>query len=153
QQNPVVHACVALIAKSVADIPWILRDDRGNEIVDHPLLERLKQPNPAQDFREFLKSVVSYREISGNAYIERTREDAFERMELYSHRPDRMQIIPGDRGLPQGYKYTVDGQISVWEVDFDKGLRPILHLKTFHPTDDWYGQSPLDACAWAIDQH
>ncbi len=30
---------------------------------------------------------------------------------------------------------------------------PVLHLKLFHPTDDHYGFSPLEAAAFAIDVH
>ncbi|MCH8322587.1 MAG: phage portal protein, partial [Proteobacteria bacterium] len=30
---------------------------------------------------------------------------------------------------------------------------PIMHLRTFHPEDDYYGLSPLEAAAFAIDIH
>ena len=30
---------------------------------------------------------------------------------------------------------------------------PVMHLKLFHPTDDHYGFSPLEAAAFAIDVH
>ena len=33
------------------------------------------------------------------------------------------------------------------------GLSPICHLKSFHPQDDHYGLSPLQAAAVAIDVH
>jgi HK97 family phage portal protein len=29
----------------------------------------------------------------------------------------------------------------------------ILHLKYFHPLNDWYGLSPVEAAAYSIDQH
>ena len=34
-----------------------------------------------------------------------------------------------------------------------EGVRPILHLKFFHPANDHYGLSPLEAAARAIDSH
>src|SRR4029079_10912364 len=42
-------------------------------------------------------------------------------------------------------------------VDFDvdplTGRARVLHVKSFHPLDDWYGMSPLEAAAFSIDQH
>jgi hypothetical protein len=33
------------------------------------------------------------------------------------------------------------------------GVRPILHVKLFHPVNDHYGKSPIEAAATAIDIH
>jgi HK97 family phage portal protein len=38
-------------------------------------------------------------------------------------------------------------------VDRITGRSGILHVKTFHPLDDWYGMSPIEAAAYSIDQH
>ena len=40
-----------------------------------------------------------------------------------------------------------------WAVDPVTGAGPILHLKSFNPLDDWYSLSPIEAAAYAIDQH
>ena len=40
-----------------------------------------------------------------------------------------------------------------FERDIVSGQAPILHLKLFHPSDDWYGLSPMEAAAFAIDIH
>jgi HK97 family phage portal protein len=37
--------------------------------------------------------------------------------------------------------------------DVVEGVRPILHLKLFHPINDHYGMSPIEAAATAIDIH
>src|SRR5262245_57544315 len=109
QQNPVVFACVQLISKSLADIPWVLYEGEGDnrtEIEEHPLLDLMKQPNPMQDRAAFLQAVVSYFLITGNSFIERTAEDKFERMELYALPPQRTQVVPGETGLPMAYVYS-----------------------------------------------
>jgi phage portal protein BeeE len=31
--------------------------------------------------------------------------------------------------------------------------RPILHVRLFHPVNDHYGMSPIEAAAYAIDLH
>jgi HK97 family phage portal protein len=156
QQNPVGNACIALIAKAVADIPWCMYSGRGAkkvEVEEHEFFDMMERPSPLHDRVSFLQAVVTQYMISGNAYIERTEEKKFARMELYAHRADRMRIVPGKEGIPEAYEYQVGGDRRRFEVDPDGGAMPILHLKTVNPINDWYGQSPLDACAWAIDLH
>lgn len=154
QQNAVVNACVAKIAQAVATIPVCAYQMQGKkkiEIEDHPVLLLLKQPNPEQDYVSLISSFVSHYKITGNAYLERTGEDKPERMELYVWRPDRVTIVPREDGMIGGYEYRAGGGVKRLVVDPDQRIRPVLHLKQFHPTDDWLGMSPLDACAYAID--
>lgn len=156
QQNPIVARSVKLIAESVASIPFELHKGRGQKrqvMEDHPLLDLLRAPNPMDDQEAFITSVVSHLLISGNAYVERTNEDRLDRMELYSHRPDRIQVVPGPQGVPMAYEYRAGGDRRRFDVDPDRGVRPLLHLRKFHPVDDWYGMSPLDPAAWSIDAH
>jgi HK97 family phage portal protein len=40
-----------------------------------------------------------------------------------------------------------------WKVDPFTGKSPILHVKAFHPLDDWYGMAPLEAAMLSVDQH
>jgi HK97 family phage portal protein len=156
QQNPVVNACVKIIAESVAQIPWCLYSGKGEdktEIDDHPFLDLMQSPNPEQDWQSLITALVSHYKITGNLYCERTNEDMLERMELYAHRPDRITVVPDETGVPAAYKYRCGGAERDFQMDPAKQVRPLLHLKTFNPLNDWYGQSPLDACAWAIDLH
>lgn len=157
QQNPVVYACIDLRAKAVADIAWVMfkgRGDKRTEVEEHEFLDMLDRPNPLQDRVAFIRALWTQYLISGNGYVERTDEKNFGRMELYAHRADRMRIVPGQFGIPEVYEYRVGGDKRDFQVDPDgEGVMPILHLKTVNPVNDWYGQSPLDACAWAIDIH
>ena len=50
-----------------------------------------------------------------------------------------------------GYDYTVGGRTHRYDVT--GGMSPICHLKTFHPQDDHYGFSPMQAAAVAVDVH
>jgi HK97 family phage portal protein len=154
QQNPVVARAVQIIAESVAQIPWCLYEGKGDdrtEIEEHAFLDLMQSPNPSQDWQSLIAALVSNYKISGNLYCERTEETKIERMELYAHRPDRISIVPSEDGLIAAYKYRAGGQERDFDMDLDKQKRPLLHLKTFNPTNDWYGLSPLDPCAWAID--
>jgi HK97 family phage portal protein len=154
QQNAVVNACVGKIAEAVATIPICAYQKKGKnkvEIEDHPVLQLLKSPNPEQDWVSLMKAFVSHYKITGNGYLERTGEDDPAKMELYAWRPDRVSIVPREDGMVGGYEYRAGGGVKRVVVDPDRGTRPVLHMKTFNPTDDWLGMSPLDACAYAID--
>lgn len=156
QQNPVVSRCVELIASGVAGIRFDLQQGKGKRakvLDEHPLLRLLENPNPEQDGNALLQAFVSHFVISGNGYLERTSEKNLDRMELYALRPDRMRVIPDTDGWPGGYEYTAGGGRKTWAIDPYKGMRPILHMRRFHPLSDWYGMSPLDPAAWSIDTH
>jgi HK97 family phage portal protein len=58
--------------------------------------------------------------------------------------------VPGADGWPVAYEYAVAGRKHRFAVG---ETSPVCHLKAFHPTDDHYGLSPLQAAAVAIDVH
>jgi HK97 family phage portal protein len=72
--------------------------------------------------------------------------------ELHVLRPDRMKVVPGPRGWPQAYDYTVEGHTTRIHRDAG-GFLPVMHARLFHPLDDLYGYSPIRAAATAIDVH
>jgi HK97 family phage portal protein len=49
------------------------------------------------------------------------------------------------------YEYSVGGAKHVFDMRQDRV--PVLHVKGFHPHDDHYGLSPMQAAASAIDVH
>lgn len=156
ERNVIVYRCVNFIARGLASVPWLLYEQKQtdvHEIEAHPLLTLLNMPSPKQAGSAFIESVVGYLLLSGNAYVEAVFDEKGDVRELYALRPDRMRVIPGVYGTPQAYEYRVGGQVRRIEVDPQTGASSILHLKFFHPLNDWYGFSPLEAAAASIDQH
>ncbi len=154
RKNVIAHRCIMMLATSAAAIPWLLYDDESAEIDQHPLLDLLRHPNPLQDGMTFLENVYANLQIAGNAYIEAVQpRDGHLPVELYALRPDRMRVIPGSTGLPLAYEYNVNGQLTRWSADPISGASAILHIKLFHPLEDWYGLSPLEAALASVDQH
>jgi|GEM_PF-796481 HK97 family phage portal protein len=154
RKNVIAYRCVMQIATAAAAVPWVLYDEQGNELDTHPLLTLLAHPNPMQDGITFMESLYANLQIFGNAYVEAIRPNELSApVELYALRPDRMKVIPGATGLPQGYQYNVNGQVTNWPADPLTGASNILHLKQFHPLDDWYGLAPMEAALQSIDQH
>jgi HK97 family phage portal protein len=154
RKNVIAYRCVSLISSAAASIPWLLYQEGGEELNEHPILDLLAHPNPMQDRAGFLESVFVNLLTAGNAYIEAVKPiDDEPPTELYVLRPDRMKVVPGAAGLPMGYEYHVGGKVARWQVDPITGESGILHIKMFHPLDDWYGMAPLEAAMIAIDQH
>ena len=148
RRNPIVHRCVRMIAESCAGIPiGVYKEDTVQ--AHHPLAALLHTPNPMQSGTEILESLYSYLLLHGNAYIEVVGET--EAMGLYALRPDRMRLIPSSTGWAQFYDYTVNDKTT--RFDQAKTPTPILHFRLFHPQDDHYGLSPMEAAGMAINIH
>lgn len=150
--NVIAYKCINMIARNLSGVPWIVYKNE-KEVEKHPLIDLLKRPNPLQTGSEFFHTAAAFYLCSGNSYLEAVKTGRGRPGELYSHRPDRIKIIASRFGVPAAYRYENDGEVKEWEVDIVKGTSEIKHIKTFHPLDDWYGMSPIEAAAYAIDQH
>jgi HK97 family phage portal protein len=150
ERNAICHRCVRMIAEAAASVPWLMFQGR-EEIIEHPLLDLLERPNPAETGVSFIESVCSNLLLFGNAYIEAAFIDG-ELREIYSLRPDRMRIEPGRNGWPAAYIYSAMGDQLRYEIR-GEGVEPILHIKLFNPLDDHYGFPPLAAAQVALDTH
>ena len=144
--NPVGYRVVKLIAEAAAAVPLMLTDGE-TRFSGHPILARLSDPNPAQTQGDFLEALYGQLMLSGNAYIEAVGADADE---LHILRSDRMSLVPGRDGWPVAYEYTVDGRKHRFDMT---SAKPICHIRNFHPRDDHYGFSPMQAAAQALDVH
>ena len=149
ERNPVAHRCIRLLSETAASVVWLAFDGE-TELDAHPLLDLIARPNAHQDGATFLQAVISHLMVAGNAYVECVALDG-EPRELHALRPDRMKVIAGADGWPSGFDYAVGAQTVRFEQEAP--LPPILHIKLFHPTDDHYGLSPLEAAQTALDLH
>jgi len=148
-KNPVAYRCVRMIAEAAASVPLMVFAD-GRRDPEHPLARLLERPNPEQGGAELLEQLYGALQTAGNAYLEAAGDDT--PSELWALRPDRMKVAPGPNGWPEAYEYSVGGR-SVWLRRRSDGWSPVLHLKLLSPADDWYGFSPMEAAAFAIDVH
>jgi HK97 family phage portal protein len=146
-RNAIAYRCVRMIAEAAASAPLRVGP------VDHPLARLLTRPNPEQTGVELLEAFYGHLQVSGNAYLESASLDEAAPSELYVLRPDRMSVVPGADGWPVGWEHRVGGSVRRFERDPVSGDAPIFHLKIFNPVDDWYGLSPMEAAAFAIDTH
>lgn len=146
-RNAIAYRCVRLIAEAAASAP--LHVGPGA----HPLARLLARPNPEQTGIELLEAFYGHLQVAGNAYLEAASIGDDVPSELYVLRPDRMNVVPGADGWPVGWEHRVGAQVRRFERDPVSNDAPILHLKLFNPSDDWYGLSPMEAAAFSIDIH
>lgn len=148
--NPIGFRAVKLIAEAAAALPLVLQDQRQRYEV-HPVLELIGNPNLAQGRAELFEALYGQLLLTGNGYLEAVASDLALPMELHVLRSDRINLVPGVDGWPVAYEYAVGGK----KIRFDMtGERPpICHIKSFHPQDDHYGFSPMQAAASAVDVH
>jgi len=147
--NPVGFRCVRLISEAAAALPLVLQDC-ATRYSSHPLLALVNRPNGGQGRAELFEALYAQILLSGNGYLEAVG-DAGVPVELHVLRSDRMKLVPGADGWPVAYEYSVGGKAHRFAVD--AGLSPICHIKSFHPLDDHYGLSPMQAAAQALDVH
>lgn len=154
-KNVIAHRAIQIIASGAASVSLIIRSDGKNEhmAVKRKLLEQLLfYPNPNMGGAEFFETVYAYKLISGNSYIQAIRSNDGIARELFCLRPDRVSVIAGGSSVA-GYRYVIGDKYVDFALDKVTGQSDVLHLKNFHPLDDWCGLSSIEAAAYSIDQH
>jgi HK97 family phage portal protein len=150
-RNPIVHRCVRLIAEGASRVPLRVDDD-GKRLSEHPLLGLLARPNPRQSGSELLEAAYAYLQTAGNAYLRAATSDG-EVKGIFCLRPDRMRVVLGPDGWPKAYAYsTTKGGTETLQLDAAP-VSDVLHMALFHPLDDHYGLSPLEAAQQSLDLH
>ncbi|XP_073999785.1 uncharacterized protein RF_0471-like [Rhodnius prolixus] len=157
-KNVIAFRAINMIANAASSVPFILyrlTDQGKSQLKVHPLLKLLYSPSPITSKSEFIEGIVTYRLISGNAYVLmiEPKNNRKPPTELYLLRPDRVEIVPGRNNVPYTYRDTVNNNSYDFKVNKLTGRSAVLHLKTFNPLSDWYGLSPIEAAAYSIDQH
>lgn len=157
EQNVVANRCISLIAKGVASVNWELFAG-DTKLEKSPLLDLLANPNKTQSSCDFFEAVAAFKLIAGNSYIEaafpggslspNTRPPTY----LYNLPPQNMKIIKGTKGRVAAYEFELSGAKVRFPVS-NAGISNILQIKSFNPTDGWYGLSSVESGAYAIDQH
>lgn len=148
--NPIGFRAVKLIAETAAALPLVLQDcERRYE--SHPVLGLIGRPNPGQGRADLFEAIYGQLLLSGNAYVEAVPGLSGAPAELHVLRSDRVSVVPGADGWPVAYDYAVGGRSH--RFDMRGGPVPLCHIRAFHPQDDHYGFSPLQAAAVALDVH
>lgn len=158
-KNITAFKAIDEVAKSTASVPWKqfrrLKDGKREPEEKEQLGPVLKRPNSNESWPWVILRITAFLVMSGNAILEKVGPDTGpnkgQPKEMYALRPDRFRIKNNERGQISQYIYEVNGQKTTWDVDPVTGKSNVLHLKTFHPLDDWWGAAPTESAAREID--
>jgi HK97 family phage portal protein len=155
-RNVYLYRATALIAEAIAGISWKLYQGNGEKrsaVDGHPILTLLnKRPNSQEGAPEFMIALVSYWLLAGDTYAVALRASTGKMKglpaEIYALRPDRMRPITDRDGTIQQYEYT---KLDSSKLTYDR--EEVLHVRAFHPLNDYAGVSPGMVASRSIDQH
>ncbi len=146
QQSPWVYIAINRIAEAAALVPlqvFRLEGERRLAVERHPLERLLDAPNPQLSRFALMEQTVGMLELTGNAWWLLAGGGGAPE-QIWPLRPDRMRVVPDGKGLVRGYVYEIDGQRIPLEAT------EVLHFRRWHPANDYYGLSALEAGRLAI---
>ena len=137
-----------MIASAAASVPLILNKTVRNntfQIKNHPLLKLISRPNNTTSKSEFIEGILTYKLISGNAYILMIENHSMIPKELHLLRPDRVEIISDKDNRPYSYRYSINSCSYDYKINKLTNYSQIIHIKNFHTLNDYYGLSTIEA--------
>lgn len=142
--NPVAQRAVRIVAEGVGSAP--LRQVDGSE-------DAIKLVNATCAGQSLLETLTAHILLHGNAYVQIMRDGSGAPIELFALRPDRVSVLPNAEGWPAAYRYKIGDKSITIPLNDEDGWPAIIHLKSFHPTDDHYGAGCLSAAEQAVGIH
>ncbi|MDP1027794.1 phage portal protein [Sphingomonas sp. KR1UV-12] len=98
-----------------------------------------------------LATVAAHLLLHGNAYLQVLRDAEGEVAELYALRPERVAVETDAGGWPAAYRYKVGERVVRLAAGPERPA--VIHIRSFNPLDDHYGQGCLGAAAGAVAIH
>ena len=121
----------------------------------HPLPRLLNHPNPFTTRARLWGTVLNDRCLAGNSYLVKYREQqtwegkrlvqSGEPKELWRMRPDRVRVVPDRERFIAGYVYKAGSE------EIELAPEDVIHFKTIHPLDDYYGMPLITPVAGRVD--
>lgn len=135
---------VCLYSSIKPKISDYVEEDGQIEIIRHPILDLMNNPNESDSLYSFLYKTQLFLELTGDAYIliNKTDRGIPISMDVLYSQYINIQTDGLNRVIAYNYGVPKDGK---YQYSFLPDQ--ICHLKFFNPNDVLYGISPLEACA------
>ena len=145
-RNSIIYAAIMYKARSkmAAPLRAYTGDPQRPEPLppDDPLTKLVSRPNSQQSWPEFGALMEIYYNL-GNSFVLLVRPRGGGLPEsMFTLRPDRVRIVPGDKGTIKGYLYVPEGRA----VRDGTPILPedMIHVKLPNPND------PLEGMGWGM---
>jgi len=142
--NGWVYRAVTLISKSAASVPWGVVNPEG-EFIDHYLSDVLNRPNPSISRQNVFELLVSWLELSGNAFL-KTVQAGGRTAEIWPVSPDRLKPL-----LSKDISKWIRGYALDMSTKVDYEPDEIIHIMYFDPSNPYMGIGPLQAVSKTVD--
>ncbi|PYS91502.1 MAG: phage portal protein [Acidobacteria bacterium] len=143
-----VYAATRAIASNYAGLDWKAYrrddDDQYEEIIDHPMVKLLHNPNPymsGYNLREFTSMSM---DLTGNAYWALEFNGKDEPQEIWPIPTSYMQPVASATAMIDHYLYKVNG------VTIKYGFNEVIHHEHMNPVNFLYGQGSLEAVKQSV---
>jgi len=140
-----VYAAVRAIADGVSSQRLRFLGPAGELPEDHPLAELFRRVNPWATYRSLMGETIASLEMTGNAFWYCPPNSLGRPAEIWHLPPNRVKVIAHKTEFVSGYVLRGRGQ------DTRLPREDVVHLRYPNPSDPFYGRSPLQAAAEAVD--
>ena len=141
-KNPVAQRAVRLVAEGVGSAPLIVSDPEFAQLI-----------SATSAGQALLETLASQMLLHGNGYVQVLRDGDGRPAELYALRPERVRILPDANGWPAAFVYSLGETNMQIDANDEFGRPNVIHIRAFHPADDHYGASCLEAADEAVAIH
>ncbi len=139
-----VYSAVRVIADGVSSQRLRFFGTEG-ELAEHPLVELFRRVNPFATYRSLVQETVSSLELTGNAFWYCPPNSLGRPAEIWHLPPNRVKVVSHRTDFIAGY--VLRGPEGELRLSRDE----VVHLRYPNPSDPFYGRSPLQAAAEAVD--
>lgn len=152
-KTPVFYAAVNRLAEAAAMSHSVVRAGMAPDaavLPEHPFLDLLRKPVYNMEWLSLdrftvLESICGSLGVNGNAYLYLgSRPAGWPPTMLLPLRPDRLWPDPDRQQGLKGYQYEINGR--KWPLP----VGDVLHLRRWHPANDFVGLSPVEPANYAI---
>ena len=147
-----VYAAIRAIVGGTTSSPlhfYIEREEGEVEELpySHPLRKLFRSVNSNMTFRDLMAQTTIDLELTGNAYWALSRNPQGQPVEIWTLPPQYVKVVAGGPGgrFVAGYEFKGNKGKKLYPP------RNILHFKYANPSNLFYGYSPLQAAAEAVD--
>jgi HK97 family phage portal protein len=136
QNSYLVYKCVTVISENICTVPIMLYDKNTKNPLPEtsPLYNIFHEPNPYDNFDDFMSSISTFYTLYGEAFIAVIKETS-KKFEMWVLDPRLMkEVLDKKTGMLLGWVYNKTQA-------FD--LNEIIQIKKRNPYNQWRGLSPL----------
>lgn len=146
-----LYDCLRLRSDNISSVPWIVEQRIGGEwetTETHELAMLLAKPNTDFGLMSMMKRSTLWLDLTGDAWGLKVRDGSGRVREWWPLMPDSMEPVlgkPGTGRIVEAWKYRKGSQRTVYPAE------DIIHFMYDGPGSVYYGLSPLQAAAQAVD--